>query len=819
MAHLSRALSALVLLLTIGIWLAPAPAAQGPPAISAIDVASGSQIFRLGDQSTSAIRMFIVGSNTTLQTTASVTVDSVTVVNVVSVTALSPLPTTATLSASSLTVKQDVGSTPWSVTALTPLPVSGAFTVSSATVKQDLGSSPWVVSWSGTNNVLAYPTGIYSVTALTPLAVSGAFTVSSVTVVNVVSTSEVGPQSVVFSGTQNVLSYPTGVYATTQGVQTVIFSGTQNVLAYPTGVQAITTTTPITTTQGTSPWVISWSGTNNVLAYPTGIYSITALTPLNTTATLSASSLTVKQDVGSYPWSVTVANNLAVDARHGASVPDSGPLLHAYASTTLPTAVTSASAVRLWADLNGRLQIIAAQSGVYSITALSPLPTNVNVTIASATVRQDAGSSPWVTSFSTTQNVLAYPTGVQNVTVINDLAIDAVHGAAVVATGPQFVAAASSAPPTAVTSGSAVRLWADLNGRLQIIAAQSGVYSITALSPLPTTATLTASSLTVRQDVGSAPWSVTALTPLAVSGAMTVSSATVKQDLGSVPWVMSWSGTNNVLAYPTGVYSITALSPLPTTATLSASSLTVKQDIGSAPWSVTALTPLAGSGAFTVTSATVKQDIGSAPWSVTALTPLAVSGISISSVTVVNVVSTTQSGPFSVVTSGTQNIRTLASGIDTVTTVPSGTQNIRTLSAAIDAVKVGDGTSTWQLDPCQQNGAAKTSTPISINGINNTRIITAASAKYTYICSMVLFAAGTVNVGIVEGTGNQCATNTTGIIGNATAATGLQLIAQTGFTLGNGAAFVAASSHTGYDFCLITSATQQLSGVITSVQR
>ena len=545
MAHLIRTVqTAALLLLAFALWLAPSPAAQGP--VSAVDVTSGSQIFRLGDQSTSSIRMFIAGSSTTLTTSVS----SATVkqdvgsnpwvvswsgtnnvlaypTGIYSVTALSPLPTTATLSATSMTARQDVGSAPWSVTALTPLPTTASVTVDAVTVV----NTPMF--------------GVRDSSSRAELEAIGTASLSAMRV-NVVGSSTT--LTTVFSTTQNVLAYPTGVYATTQGVQTVIFSGTQNVLAYPTGVQAVTATTPLTTTQGTSPWVISWSGTNNVLAYPTGIYSVTALSPLPTTAAVTVDA-------------VTVVNTPVFGVR-----------------------------------TSGGTELY--QIGIASYSAIRAFIVGVE---------------------NFTSNVLAYPTG--------------------------------------------------------IYATTQGVQSVI------------------------------------------------------------FSGTQNVLAYPTGVTS------------------------------------------------------------------------------------TTQAGPFSVVASGTQNIRTLASGIDTVTTVPSGTQNIRTLSATIDAVRVSDNTSIWQLDPCQQNGAAKTSTAVSVYGSNNWRILTAASAKYTYLCSVFLMAGGTVNVAVVEGTGNQCATNTTGVMGGVSSSSGLILTAQAGFTLGNGASFVAASSHTGYDLCLISSASVQLTGVVTSVQR
>lgn len=325
------------------------------------------------------------------------------------------------------------------------------------------------------------------------------------------------------------------------------------------------------------------------------------------------------------------------------------------------------------------------------------------------------------------------------------------------------------------------------------------IYIVGSNTTLTTTASVTVDAVTVVNVV-----SVTALSALPTTATLSASSLTVRQDVGSFPWVVSWSGTHNVLAYPTGVYAITALTPLNTTASVTVDSVTVVNVVSTSHVGLQAVI-------FSGTQNVLAYPTGVQSTSHVGPALTVISGTA-------NVLAY-PTGIYTVTTSGTTNIRTLASGIDTVTTVPSGTQNIRTLSHAIDAVMVGDGTSIQAIDPCQQNGAAKTSTAVNISGINNWRIVTAAAAKYTYICSIYLFAAGTVNVGIVEGTGNQCATNTTGLVGGTTAATGPNLIAQTGFTLGNGAAFVIAAAHTNYDFCLITSATQQLSGVLTWVQK
>lgn len=134
---------------------------------------------------------------------------------------------------------------------------------------------------------------------------------------------------------------------------------------------------------------------------------------------------------------------------------------------------------------------------------------------------------------------------------------------------------------------------------------------------------------------------------------------------------------------------------------------------------------------------------------------------------------------------------------------------------AADLTKIAG--STVVADPCQVN--ARTYTPISVASAANTKIITGTSAKKTYLCHLYLFAAAANNVGIVEGTGTNCASSPAGVIGGATAAAGINLAANQGWVEGNGQAAIAATATNADDFCLITSTSAQLSGVAVWVQQ
>lgn len=119
-------------------------------------------------------------------------------------------------------------------------------------------------------------------------------------------------------------------------------------------------------------------------------------------------------------------------------------------------------------------------------------------------------------------------------------------------------------------------------------------------------------------------------------------------------------------------------------------------------------------------------------------------------------------------------------------------------------------------DPCLEQ--SHTYTPVSITAATNTQVITGATGKKIYICSIVLVAGTADNVGIVEGSGSVCATNTAGVIGGATATNGVNAAANGGFAMG-GQMAVAATATSGDNLCLFPSSAGPLSGHIVSVQQ
>lgn len=157
-----------------------------------------------------------------------------------------------------------------------------------------------------------------------------------------------------------------------------------------------------------------------------------------------------------------------------------------------------------------------------------------------------------------------------------------------------------------------------------------------------------------------------------------------------------------------------------------------------------------------------------------------------------------------------------------VTMSPNGlnTNGQKTMANSAPVVIASDqsvlSTQAASLDPC--TNTTQTYTPISIISSTTTRIITPVSAKKTYICYMFIFSNGTNNVGVVEGTGGTCGSGTAGIIGGTTAANGPNLVAQAGFSIGNGGSTVVQTAGTNVDFCLITSTATSIAGGVKWVQ-
>jgi hypothetical protein len=135
-------------------------------------------------------------------------------------------------------------------------------------------------------------------------------------------------------------------------------------------------------------------------------------------------------------------------------------------------------------------------------------------------------------------------------------------------------------------------------------------------------------------------------------------------------------------------------------------------------------------------------------------------------------------------------------------------------TANYEGVNVGGNLTGRVGDPCEVNAPAYK--PVNITA--NTQVVTGTSGKQTYICGWVtLPTAAAVNVAIVEGTGTVCATNTTGVIGGSTTATGANIATNGGFVLPVTGKAYAATATLADNVCIFAAA--QTSGVLVTVQQ
>ena len=118
-------------------------------------------------------------------------------------------------------------------------------------------------------------------------------------------------------------------------------------------------------------------------------------------------------------------------------------------------------------------------------------------------------------------------------------------------------------------------------------------------------------------------------------------------------------------------------------------------------------------------------------------------------------------------------------------------------------------------DPCAINMRVAVPVNLAASG----QIITGATAKQTYICHLALLSATAQNVALVEGTGSTCGTNTAGMAGGATAATGWNFFLGEEMVEGTGQAWVLATATAADNVCLLSSSTGQISGVVDYVQQ
>ena len=151
----------------------------------------------------------------------------------------------------------------------------------------------------------------------------------------------------------------------------------------------------------------------------------------------------------------------------------------------------------------------------------------------------------------------------------------------------------------------------------------------------------------------------------------------------------------------------------------------------------------------------------------------------------------------------------------TTTSAESVQGQVGGIPVATNQTQVGGSTIVPSI--CQVN--TRTYTPISITSIASTKVIVGASGKKTYICGILLTTAVANNIALVEGTGTNCGSSTTGVSGGSTSANGYNLPANGGLSIPFAGWPQMQTATNTDDFCIITSSAGPVAGGVTWVQQ
>jgi hypothetical protein len=116
-------------------------------------------------------------------------------------------------------------------------------------------------------------------------------------------------------------------------------------------------------------------------------------------------------------------------------------------------------------------------------------------------------------------------------------------------------------------------------------------------------------------------------------------------------------------------------------------------------------------------------------------------------------------------------------------------------------------------DPC----TIQMRVQLPINLTASGQLITGVANKQVYICTMQFVTTTAQNIALVEGTGATCGTNTVGIAGGNTAATGWNLAANQVIAFDNPGYWSVSTATAADNVCLLLSGAGQTSGYIQFV--
>jgi hypothetical protein len=119
-------------------------------------------------------------------------------------------------------------------------------------------------------------------------------------------------------------------------------------------------------------------------------------------------------------------------------------------------------------------------------------------------------------------------------------------------------------------------------------------------------------------------------------------------------------------------------------------------------------------------------------------------------------------------------------------------------------------------DPCTQK--TKTTAPFSTSSGGPVSIVALSGSTVVYVCSISAITDTAIKLSFIDGTGGSCASAQHAIWGSTTAANGMSLAANGGFTMGSGNGSVGVTAAASA-FCLLQSGTSLVAGNITYVQQ
>ncbi len=134
---------------------------------------------------------------------------------------------------------------------------------------------------------------------------------------------------------------------------------------------------------------------------------------------------------------------------------------------------------------------------------------------------------------------------------------------------------------------------------------------------------------------------------------------------------------------------------------------------------------------------------------------------------------------------------------------------------ASGAFAAGSFTNATAADACMF--AAKTTVPISTSSAGPVSLVALSGSTKVYICSISVITDTAIKLNFIDGTGGSCASAQHAIWGSTTAASGMSLAANGGFTMGNGQGTVGVTAAASA-FCLLQSGTSLVAGNLTYVQ-